>query len=363
MKVHEKDKIGTREFSAIIIITIASKLGDMTPNILFETGKNAVWMIPTISLSVIILPTFLMFSLLNKYKDKNLIEVCIAILGKTVGTLISIVLFLIAFSATIIETRSYVEIIGTFYYPQSPVIVIYSLFLLGSVALSIKGIQGISRVSWSILPYLKVSLLMLLLLISRDVIFSRVFPIFGPGVPPVLKEGIMKNSIFGELLFFSMLYPFVKKDRVYIKSITIGAVVSLIELSIFYLFYIALFDFPMIESVTYPFHEMTRYVSVGVYITNTETFYLAFWLLGALIKYSIYIYVCIQIFSSLLGIEQYKRLYPIFGLLIFYIGLQPQNPLDIRNLKESLYTISSIALPSLPIFIWVIAKFRGVYAK
>ena len=41
-----------------------------------------------------------------------------------------------------------------------------------------------------------------------------------------------------------------------------------------YLSYLCMFDFRSVEKITYPFNEAIRFVSLGRYITNVETFFI-----------------------------------------------------------------------------------------
>jgi spore germination protein KB len=280
-------------------------------------------------------------------------------LGNKIGVLVGFVFFVVALASTIVDTRGYVEIIGTLYYPNSPLLVVYFLYLLGSYLVAIRGINGISRVAWSIFPYIQFSLLLLIFFIFKELIFYRATPILGPGIGPILKEGAFKVSIFAELIFFGMLYPFIKNEQSYKKATIIGIGISLLEISLFIFLYSALFDFPTVERVSFPYHEMARYASVGDYITNTETFYLTFWLLGSIIKYAIYLYITILIFSTTFKIKNQKRLFPMFLLFIFFVGLQPRNISMVMQYREMLLHTASLLVPSIPVLLWFVAKWRG----
>ena len=363
MHIQDREKVGTREFSAIIIITIASKFSDMTPTMLAQAGENVSWMIPVISLLIMIVPLYVTFLLLRHYKDKNLIEVIMTILGKPLGLLITLVLFLTSFAANVIDTRGYIEIIGTMYYPNSPVFLIYMVFMIGTFSLAKQGFTGIARVSWSLFPYLKIPLALLLFLVSDDLIFSRLFPFLGPGIETIAKEGFLKNSIYGELIFFGMIYPYIRNVNSYKRSMIIGSSITLFELVIYYLAFNMLFDFPTIKQVTYPFHELTRYATIGDYVTNTETVYFAFWLLGSVIKYAVYLFILVLIFASMCNIKDYKKLLPLFSVLVIGVGLIPENSVELLKMRELLLNTVAFILPAIPLLLWSVAKMRGEFKR
>src|SRR5699024_1618043 len=108
----------------------ATKLTDSTPALLAQDTQNAFWLSPIISF-VCIFPSFLlMIYLLKKYQDKNLVELLEAITTKWIGKLLGIIIFLFGFLSITFDSRNYIEQSKLLYFPESPTLFIYLIFIL-----------------------------------------------------------------------------------------------------------------------------------------------------------------------------------------------------------------------------------------
>ena len=84
-----------KEYMAIVIFMIGVKMTEDTPAILFNDAKNAAWMIPIISASIFFIPLFLLLKTLSLFDGKHLFAVIQKLLGKYVGFIIGLVIFII----------------------------------------------------------------------------------------------------------------------------------------------------------------------------------------------------------------------------------------------------------------------------
>ena len=89
--------------------------------------------------------------------------------------------------------------------------------------------------------------------------------------------------------------------------------------------YLWMFDFRSVEKITYPFNEAIRFVSLGRYITNVETFFIAIWLVAVVVKFTVYIYIVCKIFGFLFQINEFEYSILPITLLILIIAMIPEN--------------------------------------
>lgn len=87
-----KGKIGIKEFIAIIILSIGTKLTDDTTVILYKKMENAAWMSPIVICAISIIPIYLLIKVLNIYESKNLADVIRHLLGRFFGFLLILIL-------------------------------------------------------------------------------------------------------------------------------------------------------------------------------------------------------------------------------------------------------------------------------
>ena len=91
-----------------------------TPAILYSQVQNAAWMIPIISGSIFFIPFFLLLKTLSLFQGKNLFAVIQKLLGKYIGFIICLLIFVINSSAISFDSRTYANIIRTFYFTTTP---------------------------------------------------------------------------------------------------------------------------------------------------------------------------------------------------------------------------------------------------
>jgi spore germination protein KB len=356
----EQGTIGTREVIAMLFFSLGSKMSDMTPTLIYQNTKNAGWMVPLISGLIIILLFFLLQNVLKKYPGKGLFEIVLMVFGRKLGLINIAFLFLIALTALVVDSRSHIDAIGTMYFPESPIIVIAFLFLGTSYFIARRGLSTIGIVSWLVFPYLLATILLLVTLVFKDIKLLRLFPILGPGVDVIVKESILKVSVYTDMIFFALLIPFLRKGEKYSNGVTIGTIFSIIQMTIFFIIYIALFDYIGVQRIMYPFHETTRYISLGKYFTNTETFFMALWLVGVIIKFSLYLFFTVFLFTKLLSITQIRPLLLPFTTIAIFVGILPENPVEtVLLIRENLLHVTSIYIMLFVTFLWLIAYVKG----
>jgi spore germination protein KB len=357
----EKDLVGGREFFAIVVFMIATKATDMTATTIFDITQNASWMVIICSF-LIILPSLLALnSLLKKFQDKHLLEITQAALGKWITFIIGFVLFLIILLNTSFETRSYTDQLMTMNFPKTPTFILYLLFLLICLGGAKKGWESIGSVAWMVFPYVTFALVLLVFLLTKDNVLNRIFPLFGPGKWEIAKTSFKYVSLYGDGMVIAMMYPLVKDHKTYTKSLFGALIYSVFIMAILYLSYALLFDYRSVGKITYPFNEAIRLVSIGKVITNIETFFLTFWLLTVIVKFSVYIYLVSRVFGFVFHIEEFEHTLIPITILILLIGLLPENQVEnIFVMRNQILTYGKYLMLFLPLLLVIVIKLKEV---
>lgn len=354
-------KIGVKEYFAIVILMIATKLADDTPAILFEPLFNAGWMAPIINGILTVIPVYLLLRVSTKYKNKGLIEVIDHVLGKFIGYIVLLILWIIMFSALVVDTAIYTDIIGTVYFSKTPTILIYGMLMLVCAYGAKRGFAQIGSVAWAVFPYLIVSLFFALILTFRQGSSSFLFPIFGPGEWKIVKESVLRLSIYGDFLYLFIFIPFIRSIKDFKKGTWLGLLFTCIGMTTFMLSYVIFFDYKTVMELNYPYHEVIRTISAG-FLTNMESFFLPFWVIASFVRFAIYLYIVAILFGRLFGIKQFEHIIPAFATVGLFIGMIPESPtFTIFNLREGILFISTPIFFTLPILIWIVAMFKGAF--
>ncbi|XQY90888.1 GerAB/ArcD/ProY family transporter [Metabacillus sp. HB246100] len=358
-------KLGMREFTALIVVTIGSKLTDMTSTILFKEAGHSAWMVPIVSGVFMLIPLLVLIKLVKAFETKGLIEIIYTLTGKYIGFILSISLFFIAYSSTVLNTRGYVDILNSLYFPNSLTIQLYIILMVAIFFVSKRGFLNIGYTAWISVPYITVSFIILILLIWRELHISYIFPLGGYGIGSLVKTSVNYSSIVGDIFFFSVLYPYFRNYRTFRNASILGYSIVIFQLMVFFVVYLMTYDFPIIDNVLYPFHEITRMVQVGRVLSNVEAIFLAFWSVASILRFAVYLYISVAIFSYSLKIKEFEPLLLPFAALTIMLGVIPDNAVENVLVYRSQYVLNTswIYLVCLPILLWGLAKWKGVVAK
>ena len=354
-----KGKIGIKEYTAIILLTLGTKLSDDTPAIIYENAKNAGWIATLLIGFASLIPVFFLIKVFSAHKDKNLHEVIIHLFGKFLGNFISIFLLLGGVAALTIDSAMYVDIIGTMYFTKTPTIVIYAVLMTVCAYGAKRGIEQIGAVSWLLLPYLKLTLFVALIFTFREGNKGYLFPLWGEGKLGILKASAKNVSIFADFFFLGLIAPLVTTFKDFKKGTLIALLVVTIEISLALVAFIMLFDYTTAEMLSYPFHETIRYIRIG-FLANVETLFFPFWLVATFIRFSFYLYLSAVLLGGILKIKEFEYLIPLITAIIVLIGYSPESPsIVLYTLRQNNLLLLSPAFMVLPPLMWLVAKIRG----
>lgn len=359
-----ENKVGLKEYTAILIIAMGLKPTDSTPGTLLQYGKNAGWMIPLVSSIIVFLSLSCLLALLERYKDKNLIEIIYHLLGKYIGFLIAFLIGTASIVLTASNVRNYADIMSTIYFPRTPVIVLVLILAGGSAIVAKLGFEAIGRTAWMVLPWILVIVAFFIILEFNLLKFKYIYPIFGAGIKQILKGGVIYSTIFSEVITFAIAFPQVKNYKSFKNSSYIALWYAVIEISLFTAMYLMSMDYPPVIINASLFHTVARLIYGGRFISNLEAFFFLFWIIAAIIRFSIYIYTNTAILSYTIKLKEvYPLIYAVFGLIVM-IAMLPENILqNVLILRKFLLNFEWVPVFVTPVVLLFISQWKGDYKK
>ena len=151
------------------------------------------------------------------------------LLGKYIGFIVCLLIFVISSTALSFDSRAYVNIIRSFYFTTTPTVIIYAILMTVCAYGAKKGIQHIGSVSWLLFFYTMASLIIALALCLKDSTLQSIFPILGPGPFEILKQSSLKTSLFADFFLFTLLIPYLTSIKDFRKGTWISYVFSMIH--------------------------------------------------------------------------------------------------------------------------------------
>jgi hypothetical protein len=111
-------------------------------------------------------------------------------------------------------------------------------------------------------------------------------------------------------------------------------------------------------------HTVARLIYGGRFISNLEAFFFLFWIIAAVLRFSIYIYTNTAIISYAIRLKEVEPLvYAIFGLIVI-IAMIPENILqNVLILKKILINLDWIPIFLTPLVLLFISQWKGDYKK
>jgi len=353
-----KQSIGLREFIALGIIMIGIKLTDDTPIIYFKKLANSAWMAPLLSAGMIAVLLYFLISTTEKFDNQNLVDLIFTLFGKYIGWIAILYLWAALFTALIIDTAIYTDLISTMYFPNTPMFAIYFLMMVICGFGAYKGIQAIGSTAWAIFLYITVALICALLITITHGQFDFLFPFLGNGTWPVIKESLKAITIYDELLYLGILSTMLPSKKDFKKGSWIIFGVVITEITLAMISFLMIFDYKSIQLLSYPWHEVIRYISLG-FLQNVETLFFPFWLVGLIIRFGAYLYLIVYMFGRLFNIKEFQLLVPIFSILVVFLGVIPEQPtFTLPIIRSKLIMFTVIPTCSITVLLWVLAKFK-----
>lgn len=210
----EKAKISSTQFVCLIILfefgsTIIVGMG-------FEAEQDA-WIVILLSMSVGIL-LYLLYTHLHKvYPNMHITTYSTFILGKYIGYVVAWAYIIYFFYLSARVLRDFSELITITILKETPLLVIMVLFTLVIIYSCTLGIEAIARTSEVFFPYV------------LGIGFLFIFFVYVTGIPqaenlqPPLAKGwtnilqvVFPRGItfpYGELIVFSMLFPYLNREE------------------------------------------------------------------------------------------------------------------------------------------------------
>ncbi|GHI00826.1 GerAB/ArcD/ProY family transporter [Neobacillus kokaensis] len=354
-------KLGIREYVSIAVLMVGAKAMEDTPAMLFKQVHNAAWMIPILSGAFFFITLFLLLKTLSVFQDKNLFVVIQLLLGRFLGFIVCLLIFLIFSFAISIDTRTYTNIINTFYFNTTPKQVIYALLMAVCAYGAKKGIQHVGSVAYLLVFYAALSMALALFLSTQDSNIQAMLPIWGTGKLEIMRNGVLRISTFADFFLLAMLIPLLKSNKEFRKGTWIAYVSVIIQISVSVLIFICMFD-NSLEGIGYPFHTAIRYISLGSYIPNIEIVFFVIWILAAIIRFTTLLYIIAMMFGHIFKIKDFEYLIPSLAAVYLLIGSIPESTIDV-SLKLKLYLTYTIGpmLTAIAIILWLAALLKGEF--
>ena len=327
------NKIKNIELFSLLITLILSSFMGIGINILIKTSQTDSWISILLCL-IISIPTLIIFYLIFNYEPNLPIhDKIFKLFGKYIGFIINLIIITSVFITGICYLFSLINFIKEEYLENTPLIIIGISFIILIIYANLKGIKTITRLSFILLVFDLILLIIPIFNISSLNDFNNLKPILLNGLKNPLigsfkiiilninniflltiipKNKIMDNKKVNKCLLFALLISLIIMFLIVIITITsLG-----INLSLYY---------------EYPEYIILKKVNIFNFFNRVENILIIEWINGTFISLTLIIYF---ISSSIKKGE--NKYFIIFISLLLLIGaLTFKNSINFKKFYES----------------------------
>ncbi|WP_158602238.1 GerAB/ArcD/ProY family transporter [Cohnella endophytica] len=357
-----KHQIGVREVTSIGIIFVITKIFLPFQRSLSEAGGTAAWMIALIAAVLSPLTWWAIRGILrNATQGSTLIDATEEIWGPFLGTLLNLAYFCFFFTISFLVLREFAELLCSDILPRTPINVMLISLLLPISVVAHRGIETLGRLCWVAVGLIVGSVIIVLiggLLTHAEP--KALSPFWGTGMSNVLKTGIVKSSLFSEMLVFGFLLPRMRKSQQWGRSAWWCMAISAFTIFSTTIVYLFVFPYPTAIRLNVPMFEMSRLIIFGRWIQRLESVFLITWLISAVLKLAIGLYCSAASMSQILRLPKFQPLVFPLAILAYGFALLPGSEMTAvawdGDLLRTYGSIFSIALPMMTWLAFIVRR-------
>ncbi|MDP4551151.1 GerAB/ArcD/ProY family transporter [Alkalihalobacillus macyae] len=318
----EKAKISPIQLFALIFLfelgsAIVVALG-------IDAGKDA-WLSILLGLCGGILLFFMYRYLFLMYPNIPLTGYVRVIFGKYIGWLIGLLycLYFLYIAARVL--RDFGDLMLSSTLSKTPLLPINALFVVAIAYVVYQGIEVLGRTA-EVFIVIMVSLGLLgnaFIYISGTVDIHNLMPVFENGWKPVLKT-IFPETLtvpFGEMIVFTMLFPYLNKPKMMTKTVLSGMVLSGLALSYTLALNISVLGVDKVGRSTFPLLSTIGMVDVADFLQRLDAIVVFTLIIGGFFKITIFFYAGVIGIVDLFKFEKHSQILVPISLILLYSSM------------------------------------------
>jgi spore germination protein KB len=358
----DKDKISGMQMMAILVMIRIVPISIMFPMITGAKQPQDTVIGSVLSALLSIPPILLITYMSNKFPGKTIIEYSLIILGKFLGSLLSLALIWYWLHGAANSLRQLAEAYAGVVMPETPMLAFVIIMAVVSAYAAKGGIEVIGRVGELTLAIVILAASFTIVLPYPLIDFDNLSPMLAEGWGTVIESSMTSLAFYMQFIIIGMIVPYLDKPSCAAKFSLYALIVCTLLMTTFIISLVGVFGGTS-NSFIYPAYNLTRMISIAQFIERVEAVVLTVWV------FSVAISVAIQIWAAAHGLEEIIKWLRLKGLvwhlsaicaamsIVFY-----KSVIELELFYEAknwgVYSLS-VTLGSLSL-IFIVALFRGM---
>lgn len=315
--------ISYKSWLAIVIIATTGKIFNPSFSILTTYGERSTYIMCLLAGCVNYMVCVFMIKFMRNYPNKSILEVFKERSGKWASKSFAIVAFFGVLFNGFINTRLFADQTKVVALPKTPL----SFLLICTIALScyiaLKGFEGVARISSVFLPWMIITIILLVILVINRFHIYYLFPLFGPGIKQIAIEGIKHSLYFAEPLALPIFASMIREQKDFEKGIKRGMIYAILICTGIILVEQIVLGSPTTNTLAFPFLDLARIIYVNRFIQHLEGYFAVIWLILGMTHIALNFYIAIYSFASTFNIVNYHPLIFPVASLFFLLAQAP----------------------------------------
>lgn len=331
--------IGNWEVITILINMICTKIFLNFPRKMAEEGGTAGWIVAVYISLLAFLGFLLIYRLYRGFEGKDLVdmgEMAAGGIGRVITGTVVILFLLYIISIVLREFAEDMKIISLI---VSPISFVTLFFLAGMIAGAYLGLEAVARLHAVFVPIIATGFLIIMAGVVPLVELRNLLPLLGHGAGDVFGSGFFAVSIFAELIFLFLLYPFIRTYRNLKTSGLLALGFSSFFLILSAFIYLMAFPYPIAIERVMPIYQLARLINYGRFFQRIESVFVLIWAMAAFLYLAVGFYFMIRIFSKTFKLKYEKPLIPAFAIIVFATSLIPTNIIEALRLETHYFRV------------------------
>ncbi|MBK1811253.1 GerAB/ArcD/ProY family transporter [Clostridium sp. YIM B02505] len=356
----KEGKFGTREAVTLTTVVLTSKVFYTSISVLFKATSTAAWYATLISCLISMMLFSIVCLLMNRYPNKNLVQIFDIVTGKFIGKILSLIFcayFIFYSGATI---REFVEMVISYVLPSTQPSIIITVLLLIVVSYAYVGIEGIARMAYVGFFCISIGLVTILILPYRFYDINNLIPIGGYGVKSIFSTGFWRASAYSEVIFLAFLSNCLHENKNLKKVGLVSLALSGIIISMGTVCALMAFEYSQGGENLSSLFQLSRIIYINRFLQRIESVFIFIWVIASIINVSVAFYVAISIFCKAFNVSNHRPCLLPFVYFTFMVTLLPKNISEATEVYiKSIRQYSLLITYFIPILVLLISIFRG----
>ncbi len=284
-------------------------------------------------------------------------------LGRILGDIAALFMALYYVTVTSLSVRVFAggAVIGLL--PEFPVEILISVIIAAALYSAWLGLESVGRSAVFFFPIVAISMIMVVVGSYRLFDTRHLYPVFGMGVPALVRESLPHTGLFGAISAAAILKSYVRQPDDLPKFTYRGLAIATVFMVGSVVLTSAVFPYPASTRQIIPLGTVARAVYLGRFVQRIEALFTFTWFFASAVHASVCYIVTLILLCQLMNARTYRPLVPGVACLTFGIAALPESILYASELLVKTYLTFGVVNAVLGLIFYGIARVRNITSE